>query len=115
MLKAIFKTDIKFRHLLLRLLLFGVLTSIIMYLLFPIFFWSMYGEGASASKISNTIFVKVSWFLSACILLTPITITKILTYWKKGELEKAKEYVFISMFIFGLSATLYLWANWGEF
>ncbi len=115
MLKKIFQTDINFRRLLLRLFLFGGLTCLIMYLLFPIFFWAMYGEGESASRISNTIFTKISWLLSACIVLTPITITKILNNYKRGQLAKSKEYVFISILIVCFSLVLYICANWENF
>ena len=114
MLKDIFQSDIKFQHLLLRLFLFGVLTVIIMYIMFPICFWLMYGEGASADRISNTIFSKILWFLSPSIVLIPFTINQILNNYKRGEMEKSKEYVYVSIFIFCFSVIFYLLANWGE-
>jgi len=74
----------------------------------------MYGEGESAYRISNTIFAKILWFLSAFIVLIPFTINQILNNYKEGEMGKAKEYVYVSIFIFCFSIIFYLWVNWGE-
>lgn len=111
MIKEIFKAEIDFLHLILGAVAFAGITFIVMFILFPLNFMLMFGEGVSADRLGNTILVKILWLLSGCMILTPFALYRISVNIKKKNLSKAKDYVVIIILTLILSVAFYLWYN----
>lgn len=111
MMKEIFKADTDFWHLIFRTIAFGVLTFVIMFVLFPLNFMLMFGAGVSADKLANTPLAKMLWLISGFIVLTPFAMFRVRANYKKGELSKAKDYVIVIILTFVLSIIFYILYN----
>ncbi len=111
MIKKILKADIDFLHLTLRAIAFAGINFTVMFILFPLNFMLMFGEGVSADRLGNTILVKILWLLSGCIILAPFALYRISVNIKKNNLSKAKDYVIIIILTLILSIAFYRWYN----
>jgi hypothetical protein len=80
-------------HLILRVLLLLLFVGLLIYLVFPLFFWLIFGESASADRISE----KPTTILIADLL--PLLLGIVVCFYqfirksRKGEASKAKSYL----------------------
>lgn len=106
MFKKLSNIDTDFWHLIFRAITFGLLTFCILYFVTPIAFLAIYGEGASSTQIENLPITKVCWAFSAVIILLPVIGQRFIANYKKGQLSKAKDYLFIALFVIILSGLI---------
>ena len=90
-------------HLLVRTIVFGVLTYCILYFVTPIAFWLIFGEGEKSTEVANLAITTVCWTLSAGLFLFPIIVQRFIANYNKGRFSKAKDYMIIAAFVLLLS------------
>jgi hypothetical protein len=106
MFEKLSNIDTDIYHLTTRLIAFALLTFAIYYLVTPLVFWAIFGEGATSTQVANLTITKVCWTLSATLILFPIMGQRFLANYKKGRLSKAKDYLYVAAFVLMLSGLI---------
>jgi hypothetical protein len=106
MLKKLLSCSVDYWHLLLRLVVFGVLTYFILYFITPIVFWLTFGEGANATKVASLTITTIIWTISATLLLYPMIFQRLMNHYNNGRFSKAKDYLIIAVFVLLLSVLI---------
>ena len=104
MFKKLLACSVDFWHLVLRLIVFGVLTYFILYFVTPIVFWVIFGESARSTEVASLTIATIIWTVSGTLLLYPIIFQRLITHYKNGRFSKSKDYLIVAVFVLLLSA-----------
>ena len=98
-------SKLNFKHLIIRLILFGGLTYVIMRFIIVFFIWGYVGDGEYPK--SWDVWINATYGLSAIIFLFPFLIFRIVVNYKRKIAQKVNDYFIVGLFVIIMSVLLY--------
>lgn len=112
MFKNIFSSKTAFWHLIGTSILFALATCVIMYATIYVVLGLYFEEGHYPEKWSH--YIKLTYLLSAIIILFPVIFFRLIRNYKKGEFSKTKNYLYVMIIVVLVTAAI-VWNNLGIF